>query len=407
MRLDDIAEETAFSVTSNKARSALTILGIVVGIASVIVMVSIGQGTKTSITSSIESAGSNLIMVMPGFGGGGGFVRGARGAGTSLTEDDADAIAKLPGVKAVSKEASTRQQVIGTGSNNTNTQIQGATPEYQTVRNVTIAEGEFITQADVDSAARVAVLGPTARDDLFGENAGNVVGQTLRINGITFKIVGVTASKGGSGFSNQDDVIYAPLTTVQQRLLGSTRLSTMGVSADNADDVSTVKDSITTLLLERHNITDSSSADFNVMSQSDIAATASTVTNTLTVLLGSIASISLLVGGIGIMNMMLTSVTERTREIGLRKAVGARRSDITSQFLAESVALTFLGGVIGVALGFGTAFVLEQFFSVSTTVTLGSVLLASGVSIAIGVVFGYYPALRASGMNPVEALRYQ
>ncbi len=202
-------------------------------------------------------------------------------------------------------------------------------------------------------------------------------------------------------------MIYAPLSTVQSRLNGSKSLSTIGVSADNADDVSTVKDSITTLLLERHNITDSSSADFNVMSQSDIAATASTVTNTLTLLLGSIAGISLIVGGIGIMNMMLTSVTERTREIGLRKAVGARRGDITSQFLAESVALTVLGGVIGVALGIGIAFVMNQFFQITTTVTLWSVLLAAGVSVAIGVVFGYYPALRASGMNPVEALRYQ
>ncbi len=407
MRLDDVAEETVFSITSNKARSALTILGIVVGIASVIVMVSIGQGTKTSITSSIESAGSNLIMVMPGFGGGGGFVRGARGAATSLTEDDADAIAKLPGVREVSKEASSRQQVIGAGSNNTNTQIQGATPAYGTVRNVTVAEGEFISEADVDSAARVAVLGPTARDDLFGENASNVIGQTIRVNGVRFKIIGITASKGGSGFSNQDDIIYAPLTTVQQRLNGSKSLSTIGVSAQTADDVTTVKDSITALLLDQHNITDSSSADFNVMSQSDIASTASTVTSTLTILLGSIAGISLIVGGIGIMNMMLTAVTERTREIGLRKAVGARRSDITAQFLAESVALTFLGGVIGVAVGVGVAWIIESFFSYTTTVTLWSVLLAAGVSIVIGIVFGYYPAFRASAMNPVEALRYQ
>jgi putative ABC transport system permease protein len=272
---------------------------------------------------------------------------------------------------------------------------------------VTVAEGNFITQADVDSAARIAVLGPTARDDLFGQNATNVIGQYVRINGVRFKVVGITASKGGSGFSNQDDVIYAPLTTVQQRLLGSKSLSTLGVSATSAGQVDTVKNEITQLLLQRHNIANASNADFNVLSQTDIAATASTVTNTLTVLLGGIAGISLIVGGIGIMDMMLTAVTERTREIGLRKAVGARRSDISAQFLAESVTLTFLGGVIGVAFGIGVAFVMRQFFSISTTVMLWSVLLAAGVSIAIGVVFGYYPAFRAAAMNPVEALRYQ
>jgi putative ABC transport system permease protein len=410
VRIDDIAEETAFSIVSNKARSALTILGIVVGIASVIVMVSIGQGSKQSITSSISSAGSNLVMVMPGFGGGGGgggFVRGARGAGTSLTLEDANAIAQLPGVATVSKEASSRQQVIGSGSNNTNTQIQGVTPAYATVRSVSVADGSFITDENVAGAARVAVLGPTARDDLFGANASNVVGQSVRINGIKFRVIGITVSKGGSGFNNQDDVVYAPLTTVQQNLTGSKSLSTISISAASAAQVDVVKQEVTTLLLQRHNIASASNADFNVLSQADIAATASTITNTLTILLASIAGISLFVGGIGIMNMMLTAVTERTREIGLRKAVGARRSDISMQFLAESVALTFIGGVIGVAVGFGFAFVIKHFFSINTSVSLFSVLLASGVSIAIGVIFGYYPAVRASGMNPVEALRYQ
>ena len=407
MRLIDVVEETAFSVSSNKVRSALTILGIVVGIASVIVMVAIGQGAQASITSSINQAGSNLVMVMPGFGAGGGAVRGARGAGTSLTEADAEAISsQVSGVQGVSQERSTRQQVIA-GALNTNTQIMGATPIYSSVHSVQIAEGQFISSDQNASVARVAVLGPTARDDLFGVNATNVIGQRIRINGIDFRVVGVTVAKGGSGFNNQDDIIYVPLTAAQQLLVGDTHLSQISVQAADASKIAAVEADITTLLLARHKISDPAQADFNVLSQSDIAATASTITGTFTIVLASIAGISLLVGGIGIMNMMLTAVTERTREIGLRKAVGARRSDISVQFLAESIALTFLGGVIGVLLGIGVSAALSAFFSITTSVSIPSVLLAAGVSIGIGVVFGYYPALRASGMNPVEALRYQ
>jgi putative ABC transport system permease protein len=407
MRIDDVIEETAFSVSSNKVRSALTILGIVVGIASVIVMVAIGQGAQASITNSIAQAGSNLIMVMPGFGGGGGgAVRGARGSAPSLTEEDAQAIEQqVTGVAGVSQERSSRQQVIA-GANNTNTSIMGATPTYAGVHSVQIAEGSFISPDNVASVARVAVLGPTTRDDLFGVGA-NAIGQRVRINGIDFRVIGVTAAKGGSGFNNQDDTIYAPLTTVQQLLVGDSHLSQISVQAANANDMTSVQDQITTLLLARHKISDPTAADFNVLSQADIAATASTITGTFTIVLASIAGISLLVGGIGIMNMMLTAVTERTREIGLRKAVGARRSDISVQFLAESVALTFIGGVIGVLLGFGVSWALQRFVGVTTQVSMSSVLLAAGVSVGIGVVFGYYPALRASGMNPVEALRYQ
>ena len=407
MRLDDVVEETAFSVSSNRVRSALTILGIVVGIASVIVMVAIGQGAQASITDSISQAGSNLIMVMPGFGGGGGgMVRGARGGASTLTEEDAAAIeAQVSGVAGVSRERSSRQQVVA-GANNTNTSIMGATPAYAGVHSVSIAEGSFILPDNVLSVARVAVLGPTTRDDLFGVG-GNAIGKRIRINGIDFRVVGIAVAKGGSGFNNQDDTIYIPLTSVQQLLEGDSHLSQISVAAASADDMAVVQEQINTLLLSRHKISDPTAADFNVLSQSDIAATASTITGTFTIVLASIAGISLLVGGIGIMNMMLTAVTERTREIGLRKAVGARRTDISMQFLAESVALTFIGGLVGVALGVGVSFALQRLFGINTQVSIASVLLASGVSIGIGLVFGYYPALRASGMNPVEALRYQ
>jgi len=407
VRASDVVEETAYSVSSNKVRSALTILGIVVGIASVIVMVAIGQGAQASITNSIAQAGSNLVMVMPGFGGGGGAVRGARGSALSLTEADAQAIqSQVTGVSAVSEERSAREQVVA-GANNTNTSIMGATPTYAAVHSVQVDQGQFIQPDNVASVARVAVLGPTTRDDLFGVGATNVIGQRVRINGIDFRVIGVTVSKGGSGFNNTDDTIYAPLTAVQQLLVGDSHLSEISVQASSADDITSVEAQITTLLLSRHKISNAAQADFNVLSQSDIAATASTVTGTFTIVLASIAGISLLVGGIGIMNMMLTAVTERTREIGLRKAVGARRTDISMQFLAESVALTFLGGVIGVLLGIGVSAAISAIAGITTQVSIPSVLLAAGVSIGIGLIFGYYPALRASGMNPVEALRYQ
>jgi len=407
MTIADIFEETYEALSANKARSGLTILGIVIGIGSVIAMVSIGQGAQGTIQSNIESIGSNLIIVMPGAQRGPGFqVSQGRGSARSLTQDDADAIAReVILAKAVAPELSSRYQIASRGKN-TNTQVVGTVSAYPSVRNVAVDTGTFITEQHLRSLSKVAVLGPTARDDLFGEGV-DPIGQTIRINKIEFKVIGVTQSKGASGFGSRDDVIFVPLTTVQRFLAGDNYVTTINVEVQDAGSMTSVQQQISDLLLARHKISDPQLADFNILNQADIVAAASSVTQTFTALLAAVAGISLLVGGIGIMNMMLTTVTERTREIGLRKAIGAKKKDISFQFLAEAVGLTFLGGVVGVLAGWLTAFAFSYFDIIQTKVSISSVLLAFGVSALIGVVFGYYPARRAAGLNPIEALRYE
>jgi len=409
MKTYDILMETYSALTANKARTFLTMLGIVIGIASVIAMVAIGQGAQNSIKDRIESIGSNLLIVMPGaqrtVGGGG--VSSARGSSQTLTKADADAIAQnIPLVKAVAPEFSGRYQVVAKGTN-TNTSVDGTTDAYTQVRNVQIAEGNFISSTDLSTLARVAVLGPTVRDDLFGEGVTGVVGNTIRINSTIFRVIGITQTKGGSGFGNQDDMIYVPLTTANQFLSGSSYISDISIQIVDQSSMAEAQTEITNLLLQRHNIKDPAAANFSVLNQNDIVQTASSVTQTFTILLGSVASISLLVGGIGIMNMMLTTVTERTREIGLRKAIGAKKRDISLQFLSEAVALTFFGGLVGVLLGSIASFVVTKTGVLETSVSMSSVLLAFGVSAAIGIIFGYYPANRAAKLNPIDALRYE
>ncbi len=407
MTTNDLFHETFTALSANKARSGLTILGIVIGIGSVIAMISIGQGAQGSIQASIQSIGSNLVLVTPGAQRGPGYQASAgRGSARTLTQADADAIIKeIPLATATAPELSSRNQVTAKGTN-TNTSVIGTTDQYPTVRNLTIDQGSFITQGQIQSLSKVAVLGPTARDDLFGVGA-DAIGQIIRIKQIEFRVIGITKAKGGTGFGSQDDMIFIPLSTAQRFLAGAAYVTTISIQANSPDSMTAIQQQITDLLLGRHHIADKALADFTVLNQADILATASSITGTFTILLAAIAGISLLVGGIGIMNMMLTTVTERTREIGLRKAIGAKRRDINLQFLTEAIMLTFLGGFIGVVLGCLTSYGINYFGILQTQITIYPILLAFGVSAAIGIIFGYYPAKRAASLNPIEALRYE
>ncbi len=406
MKITDLFEEIWLGVSSNKTRSGLTMLGIVIGIASVIAMLAVGEGSKAQIEANIQSIGSNLLLVQPGSQRGTGIsVSSGRGSAQSLTREDATALASVSGVSAVSPETNSRQQIVAKGQN-TNTSIVGTTPAYLETRNLSIAEGSFFSEAQVTSRGKVAVIGPTTRDDLFGEG-GDAVGQKIRIKSMEFTVIGVTTAKGGSGFTNQDDMVFIPISVMSTYFTGNNTVGTIAVKAASQELMSEAQASVTALLLQRHGISDPAQADFSVLNQSDIASAASSATETFTLLLASIAGISLLVGGIGIMNMMLTTVTERTREIGLRQAIGAEKGEIVGQFLGEAILLTVLGGLIGVGLGYGIAWGLQTFMGTNTQVAWSSVGLAFGVSALIGLVFGFYPARRAAKLNPIQALKYE
>lgn len=407
MELSEIIIESVGTLKLNKMRTGLAILGIVIGIGSVIALVSIGQSSQRAVQSRIQSLGSNLLTISSGSQQNG-AVRGAAGSRTTLTNADADAIktsVKITAVKNVSPEYQGRSQVI-TGSNNTNTTVIGVTPIYSEVHSVSIETGSFITDRDVTSMSRVAVVGPTVVSDLFGE--GSVpLGEKIRIGSQYFTIVGITTAKGGAGPNNQDDRIYIPLSTAQKQLFGVKNLTSIAVEAKSADSMNQAVDEIGYLLLDMHKISDPVKKDFSIMSQEDILTTASQITGTFTTLLSGVAAISLLVGGIGIMNIMLVTVTERTREIGLRKALGAKKKTIITQFLVESIILTFTGGMVGILLGVMLAYIYSKVTSSVFVVSPESILLAFVVSTIIGVVFGWYPARRASNLQPIEALRYE
>ncbi|MDD4287448.1 MAG: ABC transporter permease [Candidatus Peribacteraceae bacterium] len=393
------------AIGSNKMRAGLTMLGIIIGVASVVLMVAIGQGAQKSVTSRLESLGTNLLSISPGspnqtnvrFGG---------GSTSALEDTDADAIREfVPGLSGIEPELSGRQQVIN-GAQNANTSVIGTTPDYLSVRNATLDYGSFITQDNLTNVDKVAVLGPDTVLTLFPDDP-DPLGNTFHIGKHIFTVIGVLKSKGSSGMTNRDDLVLIPLTTMQRRITGKNTLSSISVSVTNQENMTYAQQVITAVLLNAHGITDTSKQDFTVLSQADAVETLNEVTGTFTLLLGGIAAISLIVGGIGVMNIMLVSVTERTREIGIRKAIGAKKRDILLQFLVESTVLSVMGGFIGILISAVGSWIIKSYFSLDTSVALSSVLLAFAFSVGVGIFFGMLPAWKAAKLRPIEALRYE
>jgi putative ABC transport system permease protein len=408
------------ALAANKLRSALTMLGIIIGVGAVITLLSVGQGVQVLVTQQLQSIGTNLLFVVPGNIGAGGQAQFRAAARSVLTMDDANAIAdpfNAPSVARVAPELISNA-TVSFGKKDLRLSVSGVTPAYEAVRNSPVTQGNFISESDLAGRARVTILGSRAAEKLFGQDI-YPIGQTIKINTVPFKVVGVLAAKGGGGGmggGNQDEVVLVPMTTAHQRLFtsrfrdpkGQPLVSVIYVQVVTEDRMPEATDEIGRLLRIRHGIKYQDEDNFTIINQKDLLAIFGQITGVLTIFLGAIAGISLLVGGIGIMNIMLVSVTERTREIGLRKAVGAKRRDILSQFLIESVIMSVIGGVIGILLGAGGALLVSRLApDLTAVVTVDSVLLATGFSAAVGLFFGIYPATRASRLNPIEALRYE
>jgi len=399
----DFVKQALDAMMGNKLRSILSMLGILIGVAAVIAMLALGAGAKAMIEKALSSLGSNLLMVMPGATMMGG-VNTAAGTVTRFTVLDVEAIAKLPEIQATSGNVNGRVQVVY-GANNWNTKVQGAGANYFAIHNAVPTFGVAFTENDVRTRARVAELGTTVVTNLFGDS--NPIGQTIKINKIAFKVIGVLPSKGSTGWQDQDDIIVIPLSTGMYRLLGQNYVGTIDAQAKDASLTDPAIASITALLRKRHGITNPNDTSFQIRNMADIQAAMSASTNAMTMLLGFIATISLIVGGIGIMNIMLVSVTERTREIGLRKAIGARRSDIMTQFIIEATLMTVLGGVGGIILGAGASLFVSLVAHWPTIISIFSIVISTFFSILIGLIFGIWPATIASRLSPIDALRYE
>ena len=396
------------SLIANKLRAGLTMLGIIIGVGAVIALVAAGTGAQAQVAERFESLGSNLLVISPGFMAFRGVSRGA--SAQSLTNDDVEAIAQLAtSVSAIAPEYSTQSQQVVYFNKNTQTEVLGVTPEYRTVREWQIDRGRFIESLDLANQAKVAVLGATVAEELFGELV-DPLNKMVKISRQNYAVVGILASKGVGGFQNLDDQVFIPLSTAQIKFggAGNRSLRAINVQVASADQMERAQAELAAIVRARHGLAQGQSDDFNIQNQAQMVETVQETTQTFTVLLASIAAISLLVGGIGVMNIMLVSVTERTREIGIRKAVGARRRDIMAQFLVEAMVLCLLGGLIGVLAGYGGAQLITPLLGGSRAlITPDSVAMALGVSIAVGVFFGLYPAGRAAALKPIDALRYE